>query len=336
LSLGIALLIPCKPFHVDTIDRSSRAAERLRKGAAIMHKQAMFDWNDLKYLLAVAREGSTLAAAKVLRVNQSTVQRRLARLEQQLGVPLVERRATGYRLSDEGAKLLPRVEHVEAAVNGIERHIAVAGHAAQGSIKLTCSSSVAQRLMKSRLLDSFCARFPTIQVELILTERVLDLSKGDADIAIRGGRPSDPQLVSRKIADVPWAIYASRSYVKNNGKPKQPDDFKKHSTIEFVGEIAHLPAARWLRSKASGSRVAGRASNLASVQLAVRSGAGIAALPVPLADMEDNLVQITKPIPDLALPMYLVTHQDLMSVPRIGTFFAHCLEELRPVLRGDF
>jgi len=296
----------------------------------------VFDWNDLKYLLAVAREGSTLAAAKVLRVNQSTVQRRLAVLEKQLGVPLVERQATGYRLSDEGAKLLPRVEQVEVAVKGIERHIASAGHTAQGSIKLTCPSSVAQRLMKSRLLDSFCARFPTVQVELIMTERVLDLSKGDADIAIRGGRPSDPQLVSRKIADVPWAIYASRSYVKNNGRPKRPNDFKRHSIIEFTGEIAHLPAARWLRSKALGSRIAGRASNLASVQLAVRSGAGMAPLPVPLGDLENNLVQVIKPIPELGLPMYLVTHQDLLSISRISTFFTDCLEELRPVLRGDF
>jgi len=293
----------------------------------------VFDWNDLKYLLAVAREGSTLAAAKVLRVNQSTVQRRLAVLEQRLGVPVVERHATGYRLSDVGATLLPRIEEVEAAVYGIERH--VAGNTAHGSIRLTCSTSVAQRLMKSRLLDSFYARFPIIQVELILTERVLDLSKGEADIAIRGGRPSDPQLIGRKIADVPWAIYASHSYVKNNGRLKRPNNFEGHSIIEFTGEIAHLPAARWLRTKALGARIAGRASNLASVQLAVRSGAGMAALPAPLGDLENDLVQMSKPLPELSYPMYLVAHQDLMSVPRISTFFTHCLEELRPVLRGE-
>src|SRR3954447_14582983 len=135
----------------------------------------MFDWNDLKYLLAVAREGSTLAAAKVLRVNQSTVQRRLAVLEQDLGLSLVERHATGYRLSDEGAKLLPRVREVETAANGVERDVAIAGSPTQGLIRLTCSTSVAQRLIKSRLLETFYARFRTIQVELIMTERVLDL-----------------------------------------------------------------------------------------------------------------------------------------------------------------
>jgi DNA-binding transcriptional LysR family regulator len=293
----------------------------------------MFDWNDLKYLLSVAREGSTLAAARSLRVNQSTVQRRLMVLERQLGLALVERHPTGYRLSDQGARLLPRIEAVEVAVSDVQRHIAALGQGTDGSIKLTCSSALAQRLMRSGLLDSFRKQFPTIEVELIMTERLLDLAKGEADIAIRGGKPTDSQLIGKKITDVPWAMYASRSYVRKIGMPKRANDFSGHNIIEFSGEIARLPAALWLRTKAAHCRVSGQASNLASVHVAVRSGVGLAPLPVPWADFDGDLVQISKPLPELGYPMYLVTHSDLMNVPRIAAFFAHCLEDLRPMLR---
>jgi DNA-binding transcriptional LysR family regulator len=219
------------------------------------------------------------------------------------------------------------------AVSDVQRHIATLGQDTNGSIKLTCSTALAQRLMRSRLLDSFRTQYPAIEVELIMTERVLDLAKGEADIAIRGGKPADSQLIGKKITDVPWAIYASRSYVRKIGVLERANDFTGHNIIEFYGEIEHLPAARWLRTKARNCRVSGRASNLASVHLAVRSGVGLAPLPVPWADFDGDLVQISRPLPELGYPMYLVTHSDLMSVPRIAAFFAHCLEDLRPLLR---
>jgi len=288
----------------------------------------------LRHFLAVAREGSTLAAAKALRLNQSTVHRRLAALEKCLGSALAERHPSGYRLTELGKQLQSYAERVEEAVGALERHAVSFDKRMQGSIRVTCSTTVAHRVMKSRMFDVFQARYPGLKVELLMTERFLDLSKGEADIAIRGGMPKDEALVGRKIADVPWAIYASRSYIERRGAPRVPDDMDAHSIIEFIGEVADLKAARWMRSKAPQATISAQSSNVPSVLLAVKSGAGLAPLPAPLADRDDELVCVLGPIPELSYPMYLLVHRDLRKVPRISAFFDFCLNELRPILTG--
>ena len=151
----------------------------------------MLDWNDLRHFLAVAREGSTLAAARALRVNQSTVHRHLSALEKELGCKLVERHPTGYRLTELGKELRVHAERMEESAAALERHIAASEKGMTGPIRVTCSTAVGHRLMKSDLLDRFNARYPRLKIELIMTERLVDLSKGEADIAIRGGEPTD-------------------------------------------------------------------------------------------------------------------------------------------------
>jgi DNA-binding transcriptional LysR family regulator len=141
-------------------------------------------------------------------------------------------------------------------------------------------------------------------------------------------------LVGKKIADVPWAVYASRSYVERNGRPRGPDDIDSHCIIELTGELAALAAARWLPSKAPQARISGQASNVPSVLLAVKSGVGLAPLPAPLADLDQDLVRVIGPIPELDYPIYLLTHRDLRRIPRISSFFDYCLSRLRPVLTG--
>ena len=162
----------------------------------------MLDWDDLRHFLAVAREGSTLAAARALRVNQSTVHRHLSALEKELGCKLVERHPTGYRLTKLGRELKVHAERMEESAAALERHIAASEKGMKGSIRVTCSTAVGHRLMKSGVLDRFNARYPRLKVELIMTERLVNLSKGEADIAIRGGDPTDESLIGKKIADV--------------------------------------------------------------------------------------------------------------------------------------
>jgi DNA-binding transcriptional LysR family regulator len=307
----------------------------LRGGRARMHNLATFDWSDLRYFLAVAREGSSLAAARALRVNQSTVHRRLAELEKRLGCPLVERRPSGYRLTEYGEELRPYAERVEQAASALRRHAATFDKGMRGTVRVTCSTTIAHRLMRSALLDEFHKRYPGIKIELLMTDRVLDLSNDEADIAIRGGAAREEALVGKKIADVPWAIYASRSYIQRNGRPRSPEDLRSHYIIEFTGEIANLAAARWLQSKASQASISGQASNVPSVLLAVKSGGGLSLLPSPLADLDQDLVRVIGPIPEVNYPIYLFTHRDLRRIPRIALFFDYCLSRLRPVLTGS-
>jgi DNA-binding transcriptional LysR family regulator len=216
----------------------------------------MLAWNDLRHFLAVARHGSTIAAAKVLGVNQSTVHRRLCELERQLGRRLVERHPGGYRLTAVGEELRPLAERIEAAVQDLERRAASSEADLIGTVRVTCPETVGYRMMKTPLLDIFHERYPGLRIELLMVDRVLDLAKGEADIAFRTAPPQDDALVSRKLADVPWAMFASRSYVANHGQPERLEDIHKHAVIGFGGLIVDHPAARWLRSAAPDARVA--------------------------------------------------------------------------------
>jgi len=297
----------------------------------------MFDWNDLRYFLAIARGGSMGTAAKALGVNQSTVQRRLRALETALDCSLAERLASGYQLTAHGQQLLAYAEQIETTVSALQRQSATLDNRATGLVKLTSHVTVGQRIIKSGFLDRFHSGHPGITVELIMEQRALDLSKGEADIAIRGGTlDDDPELVGRKIAEVPWGIYASRAFVERHGRPAVPVDIDGFSIVELVDEIEALPAARWMRTYAPTARVAARCSNIPSVHLAIKSGAGIAPLPAVYAAADEELVCVLGPLPELNYPMFLLAHRDIRKVQRVNAVFEFCLIELKSVLmRGE-
>ncbi|MGE0232780.1 MAG: LysR family transcriptional regulator, partial [Flavobacteriaceae bacterium] len=189
---------------------------------------SVINWNDIKYLLAVARHGSTLAAARALNVNQSTVQRRIAELEARLSVRLVERQPAGYRLSDAGKAILPAAETVAEAVENLARAAATASTA--GVLLLTCPEPIAIRLSRSGLIDRFHRSNPAIRVEFFLADRYVDLSKGEADVAFRSG-DTDADLVGRKIAVSLWAVYASKAYVERHDAPASAAGLRGHPLI---------------------------------------------------------------------------------------------------------
>ena len=192
--------------------------------------------------------------------------------------------------------------------------------------------------MKSRLLDAFHARYPGLTVELLMSDRFLDLSKGEADIAIRAGEPNDDTLVGRKIADVPWALYGSHFYAARHGRPERVEDIGRHHVIEFDGDIKGHHAARWLRAVAPHAKAVGRSNSIPGLLIAVKSGVGIAPLPVPLAVHDTELTRLLGPVPGLFSPIYLLTHPDLRRAPRVSAFIDHVLagiEEVRPVLTGE-
>lgn len=289
----------------------------------------MFDWNDLRHFLAVARAGSTLAAAKVLGTSQSTVHRRLTELEERIGRPLVKRHATGYRLTELGEHLLPYAERAEEAMAAFERQSLASDTDLSGTVRVTCASTLADRLANSPLIDMFQARYPSLRVELEITDRLLDLSKGEADVAIRLGEPRDESLIGRKIAKVPWAVYASHSYIERHGRPERPQDIEHHVVIAYDGEIADYSAARWLRSVAPRARVAARSENWPGYVLAVKSGAGLGPLPIHHGDRESELVRLIDTDPELVSHFWLLMHRDMRRTPRVRAFFDFFVAELK-------
>lgn len=294
----------------------------------------MFDWNDLKYFLAVARHGSTIAAGKALRLNQSTVQRRIVDLEKRLGRKLMTRTASGYRLTEFGKELQPYAERIEAMVVDFERHVADTGRDRSGVIRVTCPEPIVQRM--TSLVERFHARYPKLRVEFVMSDRYLDLSKGEADVAFRSG-DTDDELVGRKIADSVWAVYASRSYIERHGKPERVENLSQHPLVSFDESMSKHRVAKWLKDVAPDAKIVARNNSVLGLMHAVKSGVGVGALPTAIADTEPDLVRVLGPIPELARSWRLLAHPDLRRTPRIAAFFDFIVEEreaLKSILTG--
>ncbi len=293
---------------------------------------AMFDWNDLRHLVAVSRCGSTLAAAKALGVNQSTVHRRLLELERRIGLSLVRRQPAGYRLSELGEALIDEVMAVETAVEDLQRKIGSLKLDLKGIIRLTCPEPTVSRIAASGLLDRFHTRYPGLTVEFVTSDRYLDLAKGEADVAFRSGEPVDEHLVGRKICDSVWAIYASKSYIQQHGRPQTIADLAGHALIGFDGIMRNHRVAKWLPVVSPDARIVSRSSSMLGTVSAVKAGVGIAPLPTTLGDAEDTLVRVLPPVPELTRAWYLLTPPDLRRTARIAAFVDAILDDI-PALR---
>jgi len=170
-----------------------------------------------------------------------------------------------------------------------------------------------------------------LRIEFIMSDTLVDLAKGHADVAIRAAAPTDNGLIGRKIADSPWAVYASHSYVSRHGRPERKEDINQHTVVRFAGEMSDHPAARWLRSVAPNARVGAHATSLPTMILAVRSGIGLAPLPLIVGENESDLVRLLGPFPDLNTQFYLLMHQDMKRTPRVRAFFDFIVDEVKPV-----
>jgi len=292
----------------------------------------MFDWDDLRHLIAVSRQGSTLGAAKTLGVNQSTVHRRLLGLEKAIGLTLMKRLPSGYRLTELGEALIDHALAVETAVRTLEQQIRALKLDLKGVVRLTCPEPTVPRIVATGLLDRFHERYPGLQVEFVTSDRYLDLSKGEADVAFRSGEPVDDTLVGRKICDSIWAVYASRSYVQQHGRPASIADLADHALLGFDGIMENHRVAKWLPAAVPNARIVSRNNSMLGTLSAVKAGVGIAPLPTTLGDAEDALIQVLPPVEELTRSWYLLTAPGLRRTPRVAAFVDQVLEEV-PLLR---
>ena len=293
----------------------------------------MFDWNDLRHFLAVARSGSTLAASKSLRVSQATVSRRVTVLEEALGVELFVRSASGYTLSPRGCALLPAAEAVEEAVNGFENEAKaetrrIAGRVLITTVEFAASGWVIPALARMR------ETHPDIVAEIVTTDTVIDIARGEADIGIRfGPRPTQESLVVRHLADLEECFYANRELVERFGMPCCFADLARFPLVDYsddrLGEIAS-----WVAANVPGAKVVQRVSALSSIVAGVRAGLGAALLPCVMGDAMRGLVRLFEPIPPRSM-CWLVTTDAARRQPHvravIDAVVAEIVRATRPV-----
>ncbi|MEO6362503.1 MAG: LysR family transcriptional regulator [Caldimonas sp.] len=301
------------------------------------HTPQDFDWDDLKHLLAVARHGSTLAAGRALGLDQSTVQRRLTELERRFGQALVQRQPSGYRLTEFGLALLPHAERVEDAVSLFTQRLATAAAEVAGIIRVTCPEPIVYRITQSTLLQRFSERHPALQVHFVMSDKTIDLAKGEADVALRSGDTDAGDLVGRKIGDSLWAVYASKTYIERHGRPERVEDLARHALVGFDDTMAKHRTAAWLREIAPDAVLVARSNSVLGLVYSAKAGVGVAPLPIALGDAEPDLVRVIEPVAELTRIWRVLTTPELRQTPRVAAFFDFIVSEidtLRPIITG--
>jgi DNA-binding transcriptional LysR family regulator len=294
----------------------------------------MLDWNDLRYFLSVARQGSTLAAARSLRVSQTTVARRVAALEQAVGVPLFEKRQAGYALTPAGEGLLERAEEVEAAATGFVDAAAAHQRNLTGAVRITTEEIFAVTLL-APLLRELHELHPEILIELDTGQRVLDLGAGEADIALRStSKPQPAGVVGRRLGKDDWTLYCSRDYAARHGVPRTTEELKTHALVGGGGGNLWRAYSAWIRELGLEDQVALQQSSSTGLLSAVRSGFGIAVLPCIVADADPDLVRCKAPRGHHGRVMWLLTHERVRHTPRVRIVIDFLYDRLSKHIRN--
>jgi DNA-binding transcriptional LysR family regulator len=293
----------------------------------------MFDWNDLKAFLAVARGGSTLAAAKALGVNQTTVARRIESLESALSLKLFERGQAGSRLTEAGRDLLAEAEKVEQAAGTFGSRAAQHQRGVAGAIRLTATEIVANTVLMPALAE-FRRLYPDVQVDLLISDRALDLHAGQADVAIRSGQSlPDSDLVARKLHDYDFALYCSRDYAARRGAPASLDELADHDLIGGDAELGSWVGMTWLFERAQGKAPATRSNTMGNLYHAVKAGIGLAPLATLLGDTDRDLIRCSEVIAEASGSSWIVTRRELRDTPRMRAFIDFLVPHFQAEMR---
>ena len=282
------------------------------------------NWDDLRFLVVIGREGTLAGAARRLKVDQTTVARRLRALEDALGTPLFERSDGRWQPTTTGARVLERATRIEEDVAGLTR-IADAGRPGiHGSVRITSVGAIIAEWLVPRLPDLY-ARHPGLDVALVGSNDNLNVARREADIAIRLARPETGDFVIRKLADVGFAVYAPAA-----GEP--PDAW-----VCYDEDLAHTPEMRWLAPRLADSRVRLRCNGVETLTRAVAAGIGQAVLPCFIADAYPNLTRQSGPEPVVTRELWLLIHPDAKQQPRVAAvaeWLAAQFAEHRPAFLG--
>ena len=283
------------------------------------------DWDDLRFFLAISERGSISAAAKLLNVNHSTVLRRLASLEKRLGARLFDRLPDGYEMTAQGEQLRKQLRGVSEQIESAQRSLSGRDLSLSGAIRITTTDTLIRGLLMPYLAE-FHDLNPATQIEIVINNAFLSLTRREADVAVRPSNIVPENLVGRRVGRLRTAIYASRSYLKKNAKKKE---WAAHDWVAPEETLSHLTQAKWMRENILEDRIVVRADSLVGMVAAVRYGMGLGMLLCLLADEETELVRLAEPVDELDTDLWILTHPALKGVARIKAFTTFLYDKLR-------
>ena len=282
-----------------------------------MQNGRVFDWNDLRCFLAVLRDGTTLAASRRLGVSQSTAARRIAALETALGLELFDKRPSGYTPTEAATALLPLAETAETALEAFAATASAHRRGMIGVVRLTTNDVFASAFLL-RALGEFRTSYPAVRVELVTSDRFLDLAAGEADVALRAGAPpTDRGLVGRRLAVDRWSVYCSRAYMEANGAPRRAEDMAQHPVFSVDDAFPRSPTVEWVERHVPPQAVALRQNSISGLFASLKSGLGVTMMSDFVAAGDPDLVLCFTPDIQDHNEIWLVTHERLRKTPRV-------------------
>ncbi|MGJ8533781.1 MAG: LysR family transcriptional regulator [Alphaproteobacteria bacterium] len=286
-----------------------------------------FDWNHAKAFLITAEEGSLSAAARVLGAAQPTLGRQVSAFEEELGIVLFQRVGRGLALTEAGLELLDHVRVMGDAANRVSLTALGQSQSIEGIVRISASEVYA-----AHLLPPIIARLrrdqPGIEIEIVASHSTSDLRRREADIAIRNFRPTEPDLIARKIRDVPAQLYATPEYLNRIGNPKLPFDLRNAEFINITSGDAFMHGLNRMGLDLTKANFPIMTENYLVMWEYVKRGLGIGVLDAHIGDAEPTVMRVLPDLEPLMFPIWLVAHREISTSLRIRTVFDLLASEL--------
>ncbi len=279
------------------------------------------NWSDVRVFLAVFRKGSTLAASHVLGVAQPTVARRIEALEHQLGLILFERDNRGFRPTEAARSLLPQAEALEAAASELAKNADSLSR--PRPIRITAfSANFSPRV--TQVFSEFSTLHPEVRFEFLPGVKPLDLSAGEADIALRiTASEPDQNLICRKISTARFTLYGAPAYAKKHGLPRSPEEMQGHSFVTFERTGMHFQFREWLLRQISPEQIVMSFSEIELMDAAIRAGHGLGVMNLKLAEADERagtLIRCFEPPEEMSAQHMILISPDAYRRPEVKAF----------------
>ncbi len=293
-------------------------------------------WDDFRLIKAIAEERALPAAAHALGINHSTVFRRLGQIEEALGVKLFERHRSGYVATPAGEEMVLLAGRVDEDITAFTRRLAGQEIKPAGELRVATNDTLLVDLL-TPLFSKFLAQCPDIRLDVLVGNRAANLSKRDADVAIRATDMPPETLVGRKPARIAWALYG-RAEDFPGPETASEDSLWQRAWVSLGEQFTMMSAVRYIARHVAAERVVYKLNTVLGLAEAVEAGIGIGFLPCFIGDARPGLKRLAPPDPKLAADLWILTHPDMRHTPRVRLFLDFIATEigrLKPQIEGD-
>lgn len=279
----------------------------------------MFAWDDIAVFLALYRERTTGRAAAILGCSQPTVVRRIAALEHALELTLFQRSPSGLQPTAAAEALVPAAEQVERSICGFTTEVSALSGAGEKEIRLTFLDHFERLLIP--VLRDFRSRWPGVRTQLLASDRVHDLERGEADIAVRGRAcPDSDELVVHQLPPTGWTVFAS-AQTSPGERPQSLDEVANYPIALIESPARDLPVYQWLQKQSGRAALAIHCSNYSALKSAIASGAAISVLPSTIGTSERDLVACFPPPEEFDVNIFLLARRTALRRPPVRDLF---------------